>query len=296
MKNTNYISFILVFLLFSFNLSFSQDSIRNNVNKELLELLDNARDNGASADQLKEIIKTFKSNKFNIANELKKELILDEIKRAELDDIVIKMLSNNESDEKIQWVVNDFKKKYGKPINQKKKYSISEFASIIKSKYPEYKNTIKVKEEDKTFFTPLLIEQLSNIGAIIIIPIVLYFIYKKRKLIIEKLNKFTNSSVSTYILELVFPIILTSLFYLLLETKRMSVDRDTIAGLVSFLFFFILVLEWIRRKKDKTERAYYFKYLYIGLMLLVFVLGVWYANELVVDYQAPKRTKSIFAF
>lgn len=97
------------------------------------------------------------------------------------------------------------------------------------------------------------------------------------------LKKIVNSKLSTYVLELVFPIILTSLFYLLIESKDIS-EGDAIAGLVSFLFFFILVLEWIRRKKDKTERAYYFKYLYIGLMLLVFVLGVWYANELVIDY------------
>lgn len=43
------------------------------------------------------------------------EIILEEAHRAKLDGIVSEMQSNNETDENIQWVVDDFKKKYGKP-------------------------------------------------------------------------------------------------------------------------------------------------------------------------------------
>lgn len=129
------------------------------------------------------------------------------------------------------------------------------------------------------------------VGILIFISVILGYRFSVRRNYNNTFKKFIEGKYLVYLLELIFPTILTVLFYILVETKRMSVDRDMVAGFVSFLFFFILILEWIRRKKDKTERAYYFKYLYIGLMLLVFVLGVWYANELVNDYQAPKRTK-----
>ena len=41
------------------------------------------------------------------------ELILREEDRLKLDEIVSKMIQNNESDESIQFVVEDFKSKYG---------------------------------------------------------------------------------------------------------------------------------------------------------------------------------------
>ena len=264
---------ILILLLFCIGSSYSQDTLSNN-KKELIELLDKAREDGASAEQLREIIRVYNDNhtstlnkkeeeldeygipiKNNIANE---KLVLDEKNREVLDDIVKKMLSNNESDESVQSVVNLYKSEFGRPANQK---------------------------NEKPFFTPILIERLSSVLATLIISLILLFIYKKQKPILKGVNMFINSKSSTYTLELIFPIILTSLFYMLVETKRMSVDRDTISGLVSFLFFFILVLEWIRRKKDKTERVYYFKYLYIGLMILISnVLFKMYILMITVNY------------
>lgn len=93
------------------------------------------------------------------------------------------------------------------------------------------------------------------------------------------LNKLINSKFSTYILELVLPVIFTLLFYIQMEAKDIY-EKDVVAGSFSFLFFFVVVLEWIRRKKDKSDRPYYFRFLYIGLMLIIFVLGIGYANQL----------------
>ena len=102
----------------------------------------------------------------------------------------------------------------------------------------------------------------------------------KKKKIYKKdiISKILNSNIFFYALELVFPFILTTLFYAFVDNKEIY-DGDLIAGLVSFVFFFVLILEWIRRKKDKTNRALYYKYIYIGLMLIVFILGVWFVNE-----------------
>jgi uncharacterized membrane-anchored protein len=96
------------------------------------------------------------------------------------------------------------------------------------------------------------------------------------------LQKIADSKILIFILELVLPIILTSLFYLLVDSKDLygyDVEDEYIITLVSFLFFFILFIEWLRRKKDTTNRPTYFKYVYIIVMFFVFIFSVWYINQ-----------------
>jgi hypothetical protein len=202
---------------------------------------------------------------------------------------------------------------YGKEeqIEDIKRLTHAEFAAKVKEKYPEYKDIKdsvlvekviakypvykdrivykKQVETQKTgvskgkqvFFTPILIVKLSVVLTILVL---LFVIYKGRKAILKGVNKLIqpnkiiNSGLTPYLLELVFPIVLTSLFYSLIDSKDIS-EKDSIFGLIGFLFFFVLVLEWFRRKKDRITKVVYFKYLYVVVMLFIFILGVWYINQ-----------------
>ena len=122
--------------------------------------------------------------------------------------------------------------------------------------------------------------EIINIGAIINIPISLYMGYRVSKIANYKntIKKLIDSPLLPYVLELVLPTILTSLFYILIDSRDFY-EGETIIGFIGFLFFFIVVMEWVRRAKDKKTRTTNFKFLYVGLMLLVFILGVWYINQ-----------------
>lgn len=89
-----------------------------------------------------------------------------------------------------------------------------------------------------------------------------------------------------FVFELITPLILSILFSEFLKPKYDASkyydieDSYTIQNSFIFLFFFILFLEWFRRFKIKSVRPVYEKFIYLAVMLFVFILGVWYVNQL----------------
>lgn len=115
------------------------------------------------------------------------------------------------------------------------------------------------------------------------------YLTKKDNLALSKnktFEKILKSKSFSYLIELILPIILSVLFNSYFEIKHYNSDIDIdndelITFSFSFLFFLALILEWLRRKRDKENRPKYFKYLYIPIMLLTFIFGIWYINELI---------------
>jgi undecaprenyl pyrophosphate phosphatase UppP len=99
------------------------------------------------------------------------------------------------------------------------------------------------------------------------------------------LNKIINSKALTYLLELVLPTILSILLTVYMDNKydnsRLDIsDTDLITIPFIILFYFIVVIEWYRRFKTKDSKYTFEKYLYIGVVLFVFMLGIWYINSM----------------
>ena len=100
------------------------------------------------------------------------------------------------------------------------------------------------------------------------------------------LKRLINSKYIVYVLEFIPPVVLSILFSEFLVNKYDSSkhyfidDSYIIRNSFVFLFFFILLLEWFRRHKVKDARPSYEKYFYLAVMLLIFVLGVFYVNQL----------------
>jgi len=91
------------------------------------------------------------------------------------------------------------------------------------------------------------------------------------------LNKILNSKYLPYLGELVLPTILSTLFVLLVDAKGVDYDDEIEFTFCSLLFFIVLV-EWFRRRKYKNHSPYLVRYLYVPIMVLVFILGIWYIN------------------
>lgn len=92
------------------------------------------------------------------------------------------------------------------------------------------------------------------------------------------LKKILHSKYLPYIGELFLPTILSFLFVLFLDSQGVY-NSEEISFAVCSLFFFITIAEWYRRFKNNTNKGV-FKYAYIVLMVIVFILGIWYVGEL----------------
>ena len=125
---------------------------------------------------------------------------------------------------------------------------------------------------------------ITGAGVILGFLVFAVVIYMKRKQIVEfiknlfSFNRLINSTIFLNLLELVLPSIFTVLFVILMDRKEFDGQKELIRFLFIFLMFFVVLLEWLRRIKDKTERPYYFKFLYIAALLLVFIFGILYIN------------------
>lgn len=97
----------------------------------------------------------------------------------------------------------------------------------------------------------------------------------------------------SYVLELMIPVFFTLLFSLFMKSKDYIKHSgfgdiktesyvkyaDELLWIFSLSFFLITVAEWIRRHKTNKPEHFILKYLYIGLILLVFILGIWFVKE-----------------
>ncbi|WP_282073200.1 hypothetical protein [Polaribacter atrinae] len=122
------------------------------------------------------------------------------------------------------------------------------------------------------------------LAIILSVFLALYIGYKASRFVNyeNSLKKVVNSQLLPYALELILPVIFTSLFYILVDSKDLydyDVEAEYIITLVGTLFFFTLFIEWLRRKKDKTDRPIFFQYLYIIVMFFAFIFSVWYLNQ-----------------
>lgn len=121
---------------------------------------------------------------------------------------------------------------------------------------------------------------LFNLGMSIFLPLTISVIlsaFISYKLIRNK--KYLNSfeKILPYLGELVLPTILSSLFVLFVDTKGVDYDEEIEFTFCSLLFFIVLV-EWFRRRKYKNDSPYLVRYLYVPIMVLAFILGIWYIN------------------
>ncbi|WP_430467980.1 hypothetical protein [Winogradskyella ouciana] len=97
------------------------------------------------------------------------------------------------------------------------------------------------------------------------------------------LNKILNSKYLPYLGELILPTILSSLFaFFVYSVEIDSYDYygDEIIFAFSSLLFFIVLVEWFRRRKYKNESPYLIRYLYVPILVIAFLLGIWYVNML----------------
>ena len=110
------------------------------------------------------------------------------------------------------------------------------------------------------------------------------------------IKKTLNSKTLTYLIELVLPTILSVLTYFLVDAKANNIsmivpnstrhrvrnyylDEEGIIGAFIILYFFIVIIEWFRRYKLKENNNNAFtNYIYIGVLLFIFLLSVFYIN------------------
>lgn len=110
----------------------------------------------------------------------------------------------------------------------------------------------------------------------------------------------------TYIIDLIPPTVFFYLIYVLLESKydimyKLDIEYHYEALLFAFalIFYSITILEWLRRKKEVGNKPFYFRFLYILVLLIFFVVGAFYvdkfkSNELKVISKNPRSTKLTF--
>lgn len=95
-----------------------------------------------------------------------------------------------------------------------------------------------------------------------------------------------------YVFDLIPPILFTILIYQNLYSKvykvyeNYSLDLDINEGTITTVFFIIFIsivfIEWYRRSKHShINEPFYYKFLYIAFILLFFIIGIWYVNQLV---------------
>lgn len=131
-----------------------------------------------------------------------------------------------------------------------------------------------------------------NIEYIVFIAVgifVIRYLFYLTKWIIK--NQLFNRIKLSYVLELMIPIFFTLLFSLFIKSKdyikhQSSIRTessikyaDELFWIFSLSFFLITIAEWVRRHKTNKSEYFILKYLYIGLMLLVFILGLWFVKE-----------------
>ncbi len=121
------------------------------------------------------------------------------------------------------------------------------------------------------------------IGVIMFSLIVLsiYISYKLARKATYKnsIRNIINLGILPYLMELILPSILSYLFFLFSDQKDYEISVE-LTITFSIIFFGLVILEWLRRYRDKNINNF-LKYLYVIIMLMVFVLGLWYVTELV---------------
>lgn len=125
------------------------------------------------------------------------------------------------------------------------------------------------------------IVELTNLRLPIFIPLAVSVIisaYISYKLVQN--IKYLNSckKIIPYLGELVLPTILSSLFVLFVDTKDVGYDEEVLNFTFCSLLFFIVLVEWFRRSKYKNDNPYLIRYLYVPILVIAFVLGIWYVN------------------
>lgn len=94
----------------------------------------------------------------------------------------------------------------------------------------------------------------------------------------NSIRNIINLGILPYLAELILPSILTYLLFLFSDEKD-SYNSEEVAVSFSIIFFVLVILEWLRRYRDKNTSSF-FKYLYVVIMIVVFAFGLWYAKEL----------------
>ncbi|RKS12839.1 hypothetical protein [Flavobacterium sp. 120] len=94
--------------------------------------------------------------------------------------------------------------------------------------------------------------------------------------------KTTITKLATGSIELAFPLFLSMLLFEYVDKKEstgygyINNISDNIPYLLSGLFFMILCLEFIRRRNSEKDKFVAFRYIYIIVMVIAFILSLKY--------------------
>ena len=94
---------------------------------------------------------------------------------------------------------------------------------------------------------------------------------------------FKKNKIFNHLTELILPILLTILLSEFITLKNVG-SAFEITMSFSVLFFLILFIEWYRRYRNKHIVLTYRKYIYVGVIFFVFILGIWYSSLLIDTY------------
>jgi hypothetical protein len=79
----------------------------------------------------------------------------------------------------------------------------------------------------------------------------------------------------TNILELLITIALSLSLFIVVED-----DESAFAALFfSIILFSVTFIEWKRRKTSDPNETFFIKYIYMLFMFFVFIMGVWFVNQ-----------------
>lgn len=94
-------------------------------------------------------------------------------------------------------------------------------------------------------------------------------------------------SIAKTIIELGYPTFISIIFTLIVESAGNKGNTDALLYSFNGLFYLILFSEWIRRKQDVGSKIKYEKYIWLILIIVFFILGIYCLSIL------PNKPRSI---
>jgi len=97
----------------------------------------------------------------------------------------------------------------------------------------------------------------------------------------------TNTQISSGIIELTIPIIFS---FLLIEYRdRLNSEfyglvDDLTIFFICLIYFTILFLEWFRRYKTKKDKYFAYRYIFLVIIVVLFILSIKYLQLFYTDY------------
>lgn len=91
------------------------------------------------------------------------------------------------------------------------------------------------------------------------------------------LDVLLNSTLFLGLVELIVPTFFSLLFKAYVESIELYQMPYLIVQFVC-MFYFVLLFEWLRRYREEAINSKYIRYVYLIIMAIVFIMGIWYAE------------------